>query len=145
MSGCNFISKLNKLRKSSSDSIDNVDSFDDFKEYMHVVRDAEVDLRAVLQRVNASTKKTLILLCGSAGDGKSHLLSYMKNYDTENLLENYVIHNDATESNAPDKTAIDTLHEVLSGFRDDNLEQSGQNIILAINLGVLSNFIESRV
>lgn len=144
MSGCNFISKLNKLRKSSSDSIDNVDSFDDFKEYMHVVRDAEVDLRAVLQRVNASTKKTLILLCGSAGDGKSHLLSYMKNYDTENLLENYVIHNDATESNAPDKTAIDTLHEVLSGFRDDNLEQPGQNIILAINLGVLSNFIESQ-
>lgn len=144
MSGCNFISKLNKLRKSSSDSIDNVDSFDSFKEYMHVIRDAEVDLRTVLQQVNVSAKKTLVLLCGSAGDGKSHLLSYMKNSDTENLLEKYVIHNDATESNAPGKTAIDTLYEVLSGFRDENLDYPGQNIILAINLGVLSNFIESQ-
>ena len=71
MSGCNFISKLNKLRKSSSDSIDNVDSFDGFKEYMHVVRDAEKDLKAVLRQVNVGTKKTLVLLCGSAGDGKS--------------------------------------------------------------------------
>lgn len=144
MSGCNFISKLNKLRKSSSDSIDNVDSFDGFKEYMHVVRDAEKDLKAVLRQVNIGTKKTLVLLCGSAGDGKSHLLSYLKNSDTENLLENYIIHNDATESNAPEKTAIDTLCEVLSGFKDNNLDSPGKNIILAINLGVLSNFIESQ-
>ena len=144
MSGCNFISKLNKLRKSSSDSIDNVDSFDGFKEYMHVVRDAEKDLKAVLRQVNVGTKKTLVLLCGSAGDGKSHLLSYLKNSDTENLLGNYIIHNDATESNAPEKTAIDTLCEVLSGFKDNNLDSPGKNIILAINLGVLSNFIESQ-
>lgn len=144
MSGCNFISKLNKLRKSSSDSIDNVDSFDGFKEYMHVVRDAEKDLKVVLRQVNVGTKKNLVLLCGSAGDGKSHLLSYLKNSDTENLLENYIIHNDATESNAPEKTAIDTLCEVLSGFKDNNLDSPGKNIILAINLGVLSNFIESR-
>ena len=144
MSGCNFISKLNKLRKSSSDSIDNVDSFDGFKEYMHVVRDAEKDLKAVLRQVNVGTKKTLVLLCGSAGDGKSHLLSYLKNSDTEKLLDNYIIHNDATESNAPEKTAIDTLCEVLSGFKDNNLDSPGKNIILAINLGVLSNFIESQ-
>ena len=144
MSGCNFISKLNRLRKSSSDSIDNVDSFDGFKEYMHVVRDAEKDLKAVLRQVNAGAKKTLVLLCGSAGDGKSHLLSYLKNSDTENLLGNYIIHNDATESNAPEKTAIDTLCEVLSGFKDENLDSPGKNIILAINLGVLSNFIESQ-
>lgn len=144
MSGCNFIEKLNKLRKSSSDSIDNVNSFDSFKEYMHVVRDAENDLKEILRKVNSSEKKTLILLCGSAGDGKSHLLSYLKNSDQENLLEGYIVYNDATESNAPDKTAIETLSEVLAGFRDDNLNEPGQNIILAINLGVLSNFIESE-
>lgn len=144
MSGCNFIDKLNKLRKSSSDSIDNVNSFDDFKEYMHVIRDAETDLKSILRNVNVTRKKTLILLCGSAGDGKSHLLSYLKNSDEENLLEGYIVYNDATESNAPDKTAIDTLSEVLSGFRDENIEEPGQNIILAINLGVLSNFIESE-
>ena len=144
MSGCSFINKLNKLRKSSSDSIDNIDSFDGFKEYMHVVRDAEKDLKDILRNVNKATNKTLVLLCGSAGDGKSHLLSYLRNSDAENLIENYVIYNDATESSAPNKTAIDTLNEVLDGFKDENLDVSGPNIILAINLGVLSNFIESE-
>lgn len=144
MSECKFIDNLNRLRKSSSDSIDNVDSFDSFKEYMHVVRNAEEDLKVILREVNASSKKTLILLCGSAGDGKSHLLSYLKNSDPEKLLDDYIVYNDATESNAPDKTAIETLYEVLSGFKDENLNNEGKNIILAINLGVLSNFIESE-
>lgn len=144
MSGCKFIEKLNRLRKSSSDSIDNVDSFDEFKMYMHVVRDAEIDLKNILRSVNTFGKKSLILLCGSAGDGKSHLLSYLKNSDPENLLDGYIVYNDATESNAPDKTAIETLSEVLDGFKDANLENAGTNIILAINLGVLSNFIESE-
>lgn len=87
MSECKFIDNLNRLRKSSSDSIDNVDSFDSFKEYMHVVRNAEEDLKVILREVNASSNKTLILLCGSAGDGKSHLLSYLKNSDSEKLLD----------------------------------------------------------
>ncbi len=71
MSDCKFIDKLNRLRKSSSDSIDNVDSFDSFKEYMHVVRNAENDLKVILRQVNAGAKKNLILLCGSAGDAFS--------------------------------------------------------------------------
>lgn len=144
MENCKFTTELNRLRKSSSDSIDNVEKFDDFKKYMHVVRTAEEDLKEILRKVNASERKTLILLCGSAGDGKSHLLSYLKNADEEHLLDNYVIYNDATESSAPTKTAIETLSELLAPYKDENLESVGKNIILAINLGVLSNFIESE-
>lgn len=59
------------------------------------------------------------------------------------LLDNYVVYNDATESSAPSKTAIETLSEALQGFSDKNLDQPGKNFILAINLGVLSNFVES--
>lgn len=143
MSECPFIDKLSKLRKSSSDSIDDVDSFDEFKEYMHVVRTAETDLKDILRKTKASTAKTMIMLCGSAGDGKSHLLSYLKNHDSENLLDGFIVINDATESNAPTKTAIETLNETLSGFSDLHLNEPGKNIIVAINLGVLSNFIES--
>ena len=95
MGSCKFVNELNRLRKSSSDSIDNVESFDPFKVYMHVTRTAEEDLKNILRKVNASGKKNLILLCGSAGDGKSHLLSYLKNSDEENLLEGYTIYNDA--------------------------------------------------
>lgn len=144
MGNCKFVNELNRLRKSSSDSIDNVESFDPFKAYMHVTRTAEEDLKDILRRVNESGKKTLVLLCGSAGDGKSHLLSYLKNSDEENLLDGYIIYNDATESNSPSKTAIETLNELLEPFKDVNVDETGSNVILAINLGVLSNFVESE-
>lgn len=144
MANCKFINELNRLRKSSSDSIDNVEKFDQFKSYMHVVRTAEEELKEILRKINVSGKKTLVLLCGSAGDGKSHLLSYLKNSDEEHLIDNYFVYNDATESSAPSKTAIETLGDFLFSYRDENLAMPGQNVILAINLGVLSNFIESE-
>ena len=141
MGNCKLVDELNRLRKSSSDSIDGIGTFDDFKKYMHVSRSAEKDLIEILHKIEDSGRKSLVMLCGSAGDGKSHLLSYLKN-DLK-LLDNYVVYNDATESSAPSKTAIETLNEALQGFSDENLEKSGENFILAINLGVLSNFIES--
>lgn len=144
MGSCKFTNELNRLRKSSNDSIDNVEKFDEFKKYMHVTRAAEEDLKSILRAVNVSNKKSLILLCGSAGDGKSHLLSYLRNSDEEQLIENYTVFNDATESSSPSMTAIQTLNVLLDDFRDSKLEMAGKNIILAINLGVLSNFIESE-
>lgn len=141
MGNCRFVDELNRLRKSSSDSIDGIGKFDDFKKYMHVSRSAEEDIIEILHKIETSGKKSLVLLCGSAGDGKSHLLSYLKNY--LRLLDNYVVYNDATESSAPSKTAIETLYEALQGFSDENLDLPGDNFILAINLGVLSNFVES--
>lgn len=144
MGRCRFVDELHRLRKSSSESIDNIEKFDSFKKYMHVTRTVEDDLKGVLRKTNELGKKTLILVCGSAGDGKSHLLSYLKNSDDEQLINNYYIHNDATESNSPSMTAIQTLNVILDGFKDCNLNKPGKNIILAINLGVLSNFIESE-
>lgn len=141
MGNCKFVDELNRLRKSSSDSIDGIGKFDDFKKYMHVSRSVEEDLIEILHKIEISGKKSLVLLCGSAGDGKSHLLSYLKN--DLRLLDNYVVYNDATESSAPSKTAIETLNEALQGFSDENLDLPGDNFILAINLGVLSNFVES--
>lgn len=142
MGNCELVNQLNRLRKSSSDSIDAISRFDDFKKYMHVSRRVEHDLIDILNKVNSGEKKTLVLLCGSAGDGKSHLLSFLKN--EEKLLDNYIVYNDATESSSPSKTAIDTLAEALQDFTDENVDLPGKNFILAINLGVLSNFIESK-
>ena len=142
---CNFISELSKLRKLSMESVENTASFDKFKKYLHVLRPAEVDLRTLLTRVNSAKKKTLILLCGSAGDGKSHLISYLRNADSEHLLDAFELYNDATESSAPLLTSIDTLAEKLVPFNDENyLNDDGFKMILAINLGTLNNFIESE-
>ena len=99
MGNCELVNQLNRLRKSSSDSIDAISRFDDFKKYMHVSRRVEQDLIDILNKVNSGEKKTLVLLCGSAGDGKSHLLSFLKN--EEKLLDNYIVYNDATESSSP--------------------------------------------
>ena len=127
------------------ESVENTASFDTFKKYLHVLRPVEVELRDLLSKVNAANKKTLILLCGSAGDGKSHLISYLRNADSEHLLDTFELYNDATESSAPQLTSIDTLAEKLAPFNDENYTtDDGFKMILAINLGTLNNFIESE-
>ena len=142
---CSFIEELSKLRKLSLESVENIASFTSFKKYLHVVRPVEEELRLLLKRVNEENKKCLVLLCGSAGDGKSHLLSYLRHADPEGLLDSFEVYNDATESSAPTLTSIDTLSERLAPFNDANaVNDDGNKIILAINLGTLSNFIESE-
>ena len=142
---CKFISELSKLRKLSMESVENTASFDSFKKYLHVLRPVELELRDLLNKVNTVNKKTLILLCGSAGDGKSHLISYLRNADSEHLLDTFELYNDATESSAPQLTSIDTLAEKLAPFNDENYAtDDGFKMILAINLGTLNNFIESE-
>ena len=141
---CDFIIQLSRLRKLSAESVENTNSFDPYKEYLHVERPVELELRELLRSVNAKQRKCLVLLCGSAGDGKSHLISYLKNSDPERLLDDYEPYNDATESSEPTLTSIDTLSEKLASFNDDNYYlDDGKKLIVAINLGTLNNFIES--
>ena len=142
---CSFVEELSKLRKLSIESVENTDSFTSFKKYLHVVRPVEDELRLLLKRVNEENKKCLVLLCGSAGDGKSHLMSYLSHVDPEGLLNSFEVYNDATESSAPTLTSIDTLSEKLTPFSDVNSSNDdGYKMILAINLGTLNNFIDSE-
>lgn len=142
---CKFVAELSKLRKLSQESVENTSSFDEFKRYLHVLRPVETELRSLLEKVNRANKKCLVLLCGSAGDGKSHLISYLRNADQEHLLDSFELYNDATESSAPSLTSIDTLAEKLAPFNDEQYQtEDGFKMILAINLGTLNNFIESE-
>jgi DNA phosphorothioation-dependent restriction protein DptF len=143
---CDFVKDLSRLRKQSLEAVENTEKFDEFKKYMHVTRPVEADLKKLLRRIKeSSSRKCLVLLCGSAGDGKSHLISYLKNCDIEGLLDEYYLYNDATESIAPTLTSIDTLTEKLAMFNDENLQNDDKTkMILAINLGTLNNFIESE-
>lgn len=116
----------------------NVGELTELQKYLHVVRAPEDALRRLIGE-NAQGSR-LILLCGNVGDGKSHLLSHM---GQRKLLGGFDLHNDATESFNPGKTNIETLCEqVLRPFADDRLAASEKRLILAINLGVLANFIE---
>lgn len=137
-----LLQELSKLKESSQEAIENSNQFSLFKEYLHVKRSIQDDLENSLLSSVAQENSKLIFLCGSVGDGKSHLLAYMKNKHPE-LVNKFVIHNDATESFDPHKSSLDTLAEVLQPFSDENIENSQEKLILAINLGVLHNFIES--
>ncbi len=45
---------------------------------MHVERKIQTDLERILVKNKELNSSSLILLCGSVGDGKSHLLAYLK-------------------------------------------------------------------
>ena len=142
---CEFISELRRLSKLSAEAVQNLDHFDPLKKYMHITRHTEIDFKQLLLKIAEVNHKQLVLVCGSAGDGKSHLLSYLKYSEQDHILDSYTIINDATESDAPNQTAIETLAERIAAFRDDRLNDGGrEKVVLAINLGMLNNFIDSE-
>lgn len=138
-----LLRELRRLKDSSQEAIENANQFSRFKKYLHVDRKIQLDLEKVLEANKDRSKGNLILLCGSVGDGKSHLLAYLKENKPE-LIHNYTIFNDATESFSPNKNAMETLEEVLRSFSDQNIESSEDKVILAINMGVLHNFITTE-
>lgn len=138
-----LIGELTKLRNSSREAVEGSEGLDDFKDYLHVERGIQKELLEKIRKVSEIEGQHIIMLCGSVGDGKSHLLGYL-NKEYPDLMSRFTQHNDATESNSPGKTAIETLQEeVLKSFNDENFNNNDEKLILLINLGVLNNFMES--
>lgn len=139
-----FITELQKLKESSRHAIAQGDKYDldEFKKYLHIEREVEKELKNIILKSSTSEQAQLILVCGNVGDGKSHILSYLHN-ELRDTISQFKIHNDATESHNPNESSNATLYKVLNGFRDENLKQSKDKIILAINLGTLSKFIDT--
>lgn len=140
--GSRLLYELSKLKESSQEAVENSKEFSSFKEYLHVEHPIQNELISILKNVSDKDKGQLILLSGSVGDGKSHLLAYL-NKEYPELMKKFNVHNDATESFNPQENSIDTLAKVLEPFSDKLLKQSKNKQILAINLGVLHNFINS--
>jgi len=132
-----FESTLQVLQSSSKESVANARSFGELRTYMHVEREIQKELENIFIQLKGNGNPSLILLCGSVGDGKSHLLAYMKEHYSE-LMHDVIVHNDSTESYDPDKNSIDTLEKVLAPFDDGN--PTDKHVVIAINLGVLHNF-----
>lgn len=138
---CELIENLKRIKKSSKYAVSNEKDFTDFNKYMHIHRQIEDDLIKTINSARMSKNKSLILVCGNVGDGKSHLLSYMNN---NKYLDGFIIHNDATESYSRKRSEKEELAKVLNDFNDDNINNnSNTKVIVAINLGVLSNFLDS--
>lgn len=133
-----LISVLRQLRQDSKESVNSGKNLSDFSRYMHVERSVEFLLKTCMVDISA-LGGGIVLLVGSAGDGKSHMLSSLKS-EIDNM--GFMSYNDATESNSPRLSAIEILKKALLQFNDDNLMNTTQKLLLAINLGKLSAFVD---
>lgn len=128
------------LSQHSVDSVQNGKSFTNWDEYMHVDRPIESTLLEKMDAID-NAGGGIVLLVGSAGDGKSHLISRIKQMSDWGDNSFY---NDATASSSPKKTAIDTLKEALIEYKDENLYKTSKKLVLAINLGKLNALIDDK-
>ena len=129
---------LSTLSQSSVESVQTCDGFSEIDRYLHTERPISEELMDRMIEIDEAGGG-IILLVGSAGDGKSHLLSKIKD-----LVEwgDKAFYNDATASCSPNKTAIETLKEGLVDFSDENIQVTTKKMVLAINLGTLRAFID---
>lgn len=131
-----FLQVISNLSSSSKESIVNTEEFNYFNEYLHIHRRIEDRLKEALVKLK-NENNGIIFLVGSVGDGKSHLLSYL-NKNNKELFQNVYIYNDATESNNPYKTAVETLVEKLRQYEKKEINK----MVIAINVGMLNNLSE---
>ena len=131
---------LGKLRLNSSKSVQDGSKLSALDEYLHVERPVEKVLIDKMEQIEHENGG-IVFLVGSAGDGKSHLLSRIRkrfNWPDSSF------YNDATASYSPKKTAVETLKETLVDYNDDSISHTNRKLVIAINLGKLSAFIEDK-
>jgi len=132
-----LLREFGRLSQNSIKSVQSGTALSDLDAYLHVDRPVENILRDKMDAIEQQGGG-IILLVGSAGDGKSHLLSKVRaDYDWDEGS----YYNDATASCSPAKTAEQTLKDALSDFRDDAIDFTSRKLVLAINLGKLNAFI----
>ena len=72
-----LIRVFRRLRQDSKESVNSGKNLSDFCRYMHVERSVETYLKMCMIDIN-TLNGGIVLLAGSAGDGKSHMLSSLK-------------------------------------------------------------------
>ncbi len=138
---CQFTEAMERLKSSSNLSVAN-EEFSQFNKYMHIKSRMDEKLEEVIFCAKKK-KKALVLVCGNSGDGKSHLIA---NFISRGIFNNdeFDIYIDATSSDKKGKRANEKLREKLDEFSDDRIENgSAYKLIVAINLGVLNDFIKN--
>ncbi|MCY6483013.1 DNA phosphorothioation-dependent restriction protein DptF [Clostridium aestuarii] len=138
-----LIQELSRLKETSKECVEGLGGITPFKRYMHIERDAQKELESLIFKANESDRAQLILACGSVGDGKKHIISYVNN-NYPDVMEKFTIHNDTIENLESNKTSMDNLNKVLNDFSDKKIEKSKKKLILAINIEKLNAFIDSQ-
>ena len=112
------------LSQSSVHSVQSGITLSKLDAYLHVERPVESRLLEKILSID-EVGGGLILLVGSAGDGKSHLISKVKAVCD---WDDTCFYNDATASSSPKKTALDTLKEALVDFNYNRQKKAWQEL-----------------
>lgn len=84
----------------------------------------------------------LLVITGSAGDGKSALLERATRLAEDDVIPDKRVNMDATSARAADEDYDDRLNEFFNLVIDDVRSRSGQRSALAINYGLAVSFFE---
>ena len=137
---CKFIEVMEKLKSSSSSSVAN-EEFSAFNYYMHTPSKMD-DMLANIITEAGKYPKSLVLVCGNSGDGKSHLIARLKE---QNIIDDkFEVYIDATSADKKGMKANDKLREKLLLLSDEKLSEGNEvRLIIAINLGILNDFLKN--
>lgn len=139
---CQFVEAMEGLKSSSNLSVAN-EKFSKFNEYMHIPSKMDARLKSIIDAAKGRTK-SLVLVCGNSGDGKSHLIA---NFIEQGIIipnEEFNVYIDATSSDRKGMRANEKLREKLDEFSDAKLADNvAYRLVVAINLGVLNDFIKN--
>ncbi|OKZ17442.1 MAG: DNA phosphorothioation-dependent restriction protein DptF [Bacteroides sp. 43_108] len=125
-----------RLCQGSKESVQSGLELDKFDNYMHVERPIDKAVRDTMDEIRIEGGGILFLV-GSAGDGKSHMISTLKNDYAD-----FEFRNDASESPWPNVASIDALKIFLNNYKDATLHTTTTKMLVAINMGKLSAFID---
>ena len=127
-----------RLSQGSKESVQSGLELDEFDSYMHVERPIDKAVRNTMDEIRIEGGGILFLV-GSAGDGKSHMISTLKKEYTD-----FEFRNDASESPWPNIESIDALKIFLNDYKDITLHTTSSKMLVAINMGKLSAFIDDN-
>lgn len=136
MDDTELVKAFRRLSQGSKQSVQSGKELDDFDKLLHVDRPIDRAVRNAMDGIRMEGGGILFLV-GSAGDGKSHMISTLKEE-----YPDFEFRNDASESPWPNVESIDALKIFLNDFKDATLHTTSTKMLVAINMGKLSAFID---
>lgn len=133
-----LVKAFKRLSQGSKQSVQNGQDLDEFDKYLHVERPIEKAVRKEMEEIRAQDGG-LLLLVGSAGDGKSHMIASLKKD-----YPDFKYRNDASESPDPQMEAREYLKLCLEDFNNESIATTNTKLMVAINMGKLSEFIDEE-
>lgn len=138
MEDTKLVKTFKRLSQGSKQSVQSGQDLDSFDLYMHVQRPIEKAVRQAMDDIRNQNGGVLFLV-GSAGDGKSHMIASLKKD-----YPDFKYRNDASESPDPEMEAREYLKYCLSDFKDETLHTTDTKLLVAINMGKLSELIDDE-